>query len=130
MNPEVRRVMDVIRQARHDSGLPRPTHLDANMMHFLAQAIVKDQGPHVETIRLEREKQDAKWGTVGDRMISDELFLVINMEEFGEVARAMLEHDPDEHLEEEIVQCIAVFTAWLDTLALRRELITISKIER
>lgn len=64
------------------------------------------------SISGERNNQDAKWGTnfVGR---SDSFWLSILSEEVGEVAHAILEEDED-NLLEELVQCAAVLSSWLE----------------
>lgn len=64
-------------------------------------------------IRKERKRQDAKWGRSFPGR-PQEKWLAILAEEFGEVARAILEHDSEEHLREEIIQTAAVCASWLE----------------
>ena len=60
-------------------------------------------------IQIEREEQDAKWG---EQRHSDEKWLAIAVEEFGEIAEAVLEGN-EEGLLEEIVQLAAVLQNWV-----------------
>lgn len=72
----------------------------------------------VVDIARERDRQLAKWG---EQRHSDEWWYIILAEEFGEVARAMFEHEADDALEAEIVQVIAVAAAWLEDRRTRHE---------
>ena len=65
----------------------------------------------LEHIRQERQLQDGKWG-VQDH--EDLQWLAILMEEFGEVAKALLQRGK---AAEELVQVAAVAVAWLENLA-------------
>jgi len=68
-------------------------------------------------VALERERQNAKWGRVaGEWFVPNSDKLVVLVEEVGEVARAIHDGEPDEHLIEELVQCAAVCVAWVETL--------------
>lgn len=58
----------------------------------------------------ERIRQDELYGK--NRTLSPLLWLTILTEELGEVARAILEHDP-ENLKTELIQLTAVAIAWL-----------------
>lgn len=64
----------------------------------------------------ERNRQDEMFGEHAgfDKQTADRS-VVILAEEFGEVARAVYECDP-ENLVEELVQVAAVCVAWLETL--------------
>ena len=62
-------------------------------------------------IDSERRVQDLKWGS--QRELDDKTWLAVLVEEVGEVARAILERDPD-NLHEELVQIAAVAVAWLE----------------
>ena len=63
-------------------------------------------------IQEERARQDAKRG-VGFHGRSDSFWLTILAEEFGEVARAILERE-EEHTAEELIQVAAVVFSWLE----------------
>ncbi len=73
----------------------------------------------VAKILRERERQDAKWGTDFDGR-RDEQWLTILTEEVGEAAKASLEGD-EENLIEEIIQCAAVCLSWLEHRTPRAE---------
>lgn len=76
----------------------------------------------------ERSRQDAKWGDQSDH--SDERWLAILAEEFGEAARATLEASvangsPEAdgwraNLDAELLQVAAVAVAWVEALTRRR----------
>ena len=66
-------------------------------------------------IKLERIKQDEKWGAVGAFKGDNYRALAVLAEEFGEVARDCLEHN-NEHLKEELVQVAAVCVKWLQMI--------------
>lgn len=66
----------------------------------------------IELIQDERARQDAKWGA--DQHHDPHLWTTILAEEFGEVARAVLEHDAA-GLRAELVQVAAVCVAWLES---------------
>ena len=61
----------------------------------------------------EREFQESKWGPRESIASDSRLALTILMEEVGEIARALLEHD-DENLKDELVQVASVCVAWLE----------------
>jgi NTP pyrophosphatase (non-canonical NTP hydrolase) len=77
----------------------------------------------VELVAEERKRQDDKWGREyimenRERVhyywpSSPEQKLTILMEEVGEVARAILEHDV-QNLREELTQVAALAVAWLE----------------
>ena len=62
-----------------------------------------------DLIQIERNAQDEKWGNQNH---SDEKWLVILLEELGEVSQAVLEND-DSALLEETVQVAAVLENWV-----------------
>jgi NTP pyrophosphatase (non-canonical NTP hydrolase) len=65
-----------------------------------------------DNIRDERKRQDAKWGTdFAGR--TDERWLAILAEEFGEIAEAMLRNN-DVDVIMEIIQTAAVCVSWLE----------------
>jgi NTP pyrophosphatase (non-canonical NTP hydrolase) len=67
-----------------------------------------------ELIRDERRRQDEKWGSANVLQNgSRELRLAVLTEEVGEVAKAILDHDHREMLEE-LIQVAAVAVAWLE----------------
>lgn len=75
-------------------------------------------------IDAERAKQAEKWGGphlwgAGDcssRDVSDPVKAAVLAEECGEVARAVLDSDP-ESLRNELIQVAAVAVAWLEALS-------------
>ena len=78
----------------------------------------------LELVAAERDRQRAKWGTPhrwgqGDCSTldppDDRVKLAVLAEEFGEVARALLERDRD-GLATELVQVAAVAVAWREAL--------------
>lgn len=70
----------------------------------------------VEHILAERQRQLDKWG---EQAHHDTFWAVIEGEEFGEVCRAIFDHD-DAHLYEEVVQVAAVALAWAEDMLHRR----------
>lgn len=79
-------------------------------------------------IDAERDRQNAKWNeTPGVWPISIERRLAVLAEEFGEVARAILERDLV-HTEEELVQVAAVAVKWLETFVWGRRVV--AELER
>ncbi len=77
----------------------------------------------VEAVKAERDRQDAKFGRAFYGR-SDAFWLAILAEEFGEVARAILETTTaveladrkrqEEHTAEELIQVAAVCFSWLE----------------
>lgn len=76
----------------------------------------------------ERVRQEKKWGASegawgkGDcssPSVRPEVKVMVLGEEFGEVARAVLDHD-DAGLEQELVQVAAVAVAWLEMIVSSR----------
>ena len=75
-------------------------------------------------IAAERERQAAKWGGPHDwgsgDCSSDDVAVTVKLavlaEEYGEVARAVLDRKPYD-LRTELIQVAAVATAWLEGLA-------------
>jgi NTP pyrophosphatase (non-canonical NTP hydrolase) len=68
-----------------------------------------------EAIREERTRQDSRWG----RQEHGGLYwLAIAGEEFGEVARALVEGD-EEQVSRELIQLAAVVVAWLECVGRR-----------
>ena len=62
----------------------------------------------LDDIVLERSRQDAKWGVQNHDLSK---WLLILMEEVGELAQALLEENP--HWEEEAIQVAAVIVAMI-----------------
>ena len=71
----------------------------------------------LEDVLYERLRQDELWGDQSGH--ADERWLVILIEEVGEVARAMYDED-EGHVYEEIIQCAAVCMAWAEAMQRRR----------
>ncbi len=74
----------------------------------------------IHEIREERDRQDVKWGVAAERNQTKMKWLTILMEEVGEVAESILEHD-DENYPVELVQVAAVCVAALEDLAAQEE---------
>lgn len=69
-----------------------------------------------QMIAEERARQDAKfYRKSGEWPSADGIKALVLQEETGEIARAILEHDR-QNLLEELVQTAAVCVAWLETL--------------
>lgn len=73
----------------------------------------------LELIKAERDRQDAKWGV--DRRLPITLWFTILSEEVGEVARAILERDYA-NLVEELTQVAAVAQAALEDVITQTEI--------
>lgn len=77
-----------------------------------------------DAIDAERDRQAAKWGGrhpwgVGDCSslgVADTVKAAVLAEECGEVARAVLDSDP-ESLRNELIQVAAVAVAWLESMS-------------
>lgn len=68
-------------------------------------------------VQTEQDRQIELWGVqTHDRG----MWLAILTEEFGEVGKAINEHDPDDHLVEELIQVAAVAASWVDDIMKRR----------
>jgi NTP pyrophosphatase (non-canonical NTP hydrolase) len=63
-----------------------------------------------DLVKAERTKQDAKWGQQNHEARS---WMLIAMEEIGEISKAVLEEDFQNYIVE-LVQTTAVLTAWLE----------------
>jgi len=61
-----------------------------------------------EAVRQERTRQNEKWGR---QKHSNQVWQTIAIEEFGEIAKAMLEHG---QVRKELIQTTAVLVAWLE----------------
>ena len=84
----------------------------------------------IDLVKMERLKQDAKWG---EQNHCDLKWLSILAEEFGEVARAVTEDNPAkerlyshealvENIEVELIQCAAVCVAWIESIRRRKDI--------
>ena len=62
----------------------------------------------IEAIRQERVRQEKKWGR---QLHENRTWLTIALEEFGEIAKAMLERG---EVRKEAIQTAAVLVAWLE----------------
>ena len=62
-----------------------------------------------DLIQIERDAQDEKWG---EQRHSDEKWIVIILEELGEAAKAVIEKNEADILEE-TVQVAALLQAWV-----------------
>lgn len=62
-------------------------------------------------IQMERQRQDSKWGQQNHQ---GPFWMLIALEEFGEVSKALLEGDTDNYILE-LVQTSAVLVAWLES---------------
>ena len=60
----------------------------------------------------ERQRQLEKWG---EQFHDDLKWLAILLEEVGEVAKAILENDGEQSIEE-LVQVVAVIETWIESL--------------
>lgn len=65
----------------------------------------------IELILAERRKQDAKWGV---QRHDPATWMMIAVEELGEVSQANLQRDPQAY-RKELVQMAAVMVAWLES---------------
>lgn len=65
-------------------------------------------------IAKERDRQESLWGDQSH--LTPERRFAILAEEFGEVAKEIVEHDPAGNLRTELVQTAAVCLAWLEVL--------------
>jgi hypothetical protein len=69
-------------------------------------------------VDLERDEQDAKWSPP-PRDISWGTWLAVLMEEVGEAAKEVVEHDDGPNLMEELIHVAAVAHAWIEDLLLK-----------
>ena len=85
----------------------------------------------IEKVIEERMRQDEKFPPDEETNISDKLMLAVLMEEVGEVANALLEHDYD-NVDTEIIQVAAVCVKWwaLRRLEEQRKLSPIQKLAK
>lgn len=74
-------------------------------------------------VAIERDRQRALWNRphawgYGDcsHDLQPPVKLAVLLEEVGEVARAVLEQSPADLLRDELIQVVAVATAWLEGL--------------
>lgn len=71
----------------------------------------------VELIQAERERQEEKFPQ--DRDLNPMVWLTVLMEEVGEVAKEVLERNPD-LMEEELIQVAAVAQGWLEDYLIQK----------
>jgi len=76
----------------------------------------------------EREAQDAKWG-VQDQHNDDQWYRIL-AEEFGEIAKALNDKEPEAALEAEIIQTAAVCVAWIEARSRRRRIEDVERNRR
>lgn len=72
-----------------------------------------------EEIRIERDRQDKKWGVAHSRDHTHLYWLAILVEEVGEVGKAIWERaskrvEGTQSIKKELIQCAAVIVAWLE----------------
>lgn len=67
----------------------------------------------LEEIRNERAYQDQKWG---EQNHPAPYWLGILMEEVGEVAKGVIDNEPQENIETELIQCAAVCVAAVQSI--------------
>lgn len=65
-----------------------------------------------DLIEARREKQDQKWGY--DRHLPDDTWFRILGEEYGEIAKALNEHEDCAQLIDELLDLAAVAVAWME----------------
>ena len=88
-------------------------------------AITRRVTAALDAIRAERARQAAKWdgehewgyGDCSSPGVPTPVKVMVLGEEFGEVARAVLDSAPLAELRDELVQVAAVAVAWLEGLA-------------
>ena len=66
----------------------------------------------VADVLAERERQDAKWGEQNHPI---ETWMLILMEEVGEMSKAALENRPEDEVRSELVQVAAVALSMLES---------------
>lgn len=90
-------------------NMPQATRLDFIIPEPTRDALV--------LVARERAAQDAKWNrTPGLWECSNPLKLTVLAEEFGEVARAILEKEGKDRLRAELIQVAAVAVAWAESI--------------
>lgn len=83
-----------------------------------------DRDSVIAAVRAERDRQRSLWdrphewghGDCSSADVPDPIKFAVLAEETGEVARALLEQNPDQ-LKTELVQVAAVAVAWLEAIA-------------
>lgn len=96
-------------------GEPCTLKFEASLMATRMNRRDKGQESIIEAIRMERLKQDERWGPEQDH--DSGTWLAILTEEVGEVANSLLSmKDPTKLTEAELVQVAAVTLAWLEAI--------------
>ena len=72
----------------------------------------------LQLIKLERLRQDKKWGTIPTRDMTNDKWIRVIVEEIGEAAAEIAEEDID-NLVEELVQVAAVAVAHIEHIVHR-----------
>lgn len=65
----------------------------------------------INSILAERKRQDDKWGI---QRHQPDYWMLIAIEEVGEIAQALLQNDRESY-RKELIQTAAVFVAWLES---------------
>ena len=80
--------------------------------------LVADERLRQELIGVEKQARGEAWSTCADPKMAggDDRRFVVLAEEFGEVAKAMLDQEPDANLITELVQVAAVSVAWVEAI--------------
>ena len=80
-----------------------------------AHAMATRQRQFLEGVAEERKRQDARWGT---NVVGADRMIVVLAEEFGEIARALLERDKV-GMEKELIQTAAVCSKLFELLTIQ-----------
>lgn len=89
------------------------TTLDRNTVAEASDVTMKPLADVVE----ERWRQDAKWGRHPGIWPSEEVMkLAVLAEEFGEVAKALLDEEGEDRVYEELCQVAATAVAWMESI--------------
>ena len=116
----LKRINDAV-QAFEQGYWPIETDYERRMISLLMEA--RDELERFMPIILERQRQDAKWG---EQNHADEWWHLIMGEEYGELAKALLELHfaypgaTQGHIRKELIETIAVGIAWLECMDKRR----------
>ena len=68
----------------------------------------------IEDITIERDRQDSMWGE--ERFLPDQSWLVVLVEEVGEIATCIHDHSSNQDLYDEICQVASVCTRWMEQI--------------
>jgi hypothetical protein len=87
----------------------------------IALVDVRAERERQERLGLNKAAQGIRWASCADTEMDggDDRRYVVLGEEFGEVARALLEGEGDAHLRAELVQVAAVAVAWIEAIDAR-----------